>query len=103
MSTKPVLPRETALQDGVDHYLDEATAQVALDFIDSLEAAYGHIARAPKTGSARFGHALNLPGLRSWPLSRFPFLVFYFEHDDRIDIWRVLHMSRDVPAWIQGD
>jgi len=25
-------------------------------------------------------------------------MVFYIERDDRIDIWRVLHIQRDIPA-----
>lgn len=46
---------------------------------------------------------LNIPGLRFWPLTRFPYLVFYVERDDHIDIWRVLHEQRDIPAWLVTD
>jgi toxin ParE1/3/4 len=38
--------------------------------------------------------------LRSWPLQRYPHMVFYVELDDRIDVWRVLHGQRDIPAWM---
>jgi toxin ParE1/3/4 len=34
-------------------------------------------------------------------LTRFPFLVFYVERTDHIDVWRVLHGQRNVPAWMQ--
>jgi toxin ParE1/3/4 len=44
---------------------------------------------------------LNLPGLRSWPLTRFPHLVFYVERPEHIDVWRVLHGRRDIPVWMQ--
>jgi toxin ParE1/3/4 len=44
---------------------------------------------------------LNLPGLKSWPLTRYPCLVFYVERPDHIDVWRVLHGQRDVPAWMR--
>ena len=27
--------------------------------------------------------------------------VFYVERDDHIDVWRVLHAQRDIPAWMQ--
>jgi toxin ParE1/3/4 len=37
---------------------------------------------------------LNLPGLRFWPLTRYPHLVFYIEMDDHVDVWRVLHGER---------
>ena len=49
------------------------------------------------TGAPRYGHALGIPSLRSWPITRYPFLVFYVEAADYIDVWRVLHTSRDIP------
>jgi len=79
-------------------YLDESAAQAALGLVDALERAYSHIARHPATGSARYALELNLPGLRSWPLKRYPYLVFYVERADHIDVWRVLHAQRDIPA-----
>ena len=30
-----------------------------------------------------------------------PYLVFYVERPDHIDVWRVLHSQRDIPAWMQ--
>lgn len=44
--------------------------------------------------------AINLLGLRFWALTRYPHLVFYIERDDHIDVWRVLHGRRDIPAWL---
>ena len=52
----------------------------------------------PAAGSSRYARALDLPGLRSWPLKRYPYLVFYTEREDSVDVWRVLHGRRDVPA-----
>lgn len=46
---------------------------------------------------------LRLDGLRAWPLRRFPHLVFYRVEREHIDVWRVLHAKRDVPAWIIGE
>ncbi len=77
------------------------TEAVALGFMDSLEHAYTHIARHPATESPRYAHELNLHGLRTWPLTRYPYLVFYVERFDHIDVWRVLHGQRDIPAWMQ--
>jgi toxin ParE1/3/4 len=42
-----------------------------------------------------------LPGLRSWPLAKLPFLVFYVEQTDHVDVWRVPHGERDIPAWMK--
>jgi toxin ParE1/3/4 len=86
----------------IDHYLDES-ADVALAFLDTLGAAYEHIRRAPATGSPRYAQELNLPGLRFWPCRRYPYLVFYLERRDRIEVWRVLHASRDIPHWLQDE
>ena len=103
MKAKAIVPREVARRDvdeAIDHCLGEGAAQAALDFVDALESAYTHIGRQPASGSPRYAHELNLPGLRSWPLTRFPYLIFYFERDDCVDVWRVLHGQRDIPAWM---
>jgi toxin ParE1/3/4 len=104
MKVKPVVPREQArrdVEDAVAYYLGEGAQAAALGFVDALETAYTHIGRHPATGSARYAHELDLPGLRTWSLTRYPFLVFYVERSDHIDVWRVLHGQRDIPAWMQ--
>ena len=100
---KAVVQRKQAVQDAQDaiaYYLGEGSQQAALGFIDALEAAYSHIGRRPATGSTRYAYELDLPGLRCWSLPRYPYLVFYFERDDHIDVWRVLHGHRDIPTWM---
>jgi toxin ParE1/3/4 len=101
---KGVVPRELAnrdVEEAIDHYLVEATAKVALGFVDELEKAYAHIARHPASGSPRYAHQLGLADLRFWPLGRYPYLIFHVECDEHIDVWRVLHQQRDIPAWMQ--
>lgn len=104
MRPKRIIPRERTKQDideAVDYYLSETGENAALGFIDALEQAFRHIARHPATGSSRYAHELDLPGLRYWPLKRYPYLVFFVEHDDHIDVWRILHGARDIPAWMR--
>lgn len=104
MTAKPVVLREQVnrdIDDAISYYLSESAEQAALGFVDALEQAYSHISRHPATGSPRYAHELNLPGLRSWPLTRYPHLVFYVERTEYIDVWRVLHGQRDIPAWMQ--
>jgi len=106
VKSKPIIPRSAAYQDvnaAIDFYLSEGGDQIALKLIDALERAYTHIARHSATGSPHYVHALDLQGLRCWPLKRFPYLVFYIEQNDHIDVWRVLHGQRDIPAWMSGD
>lgn len=104
MKAKAVIPREQANQDvdeAIGYYVSEGAEQAALGFIDALEQGYAHIGRHPATGSQRYAQELNLPGLRFWPLSRYPYLVFYVEYLNHVDVWRVLHAQRDIPAWMQ--
>jgi toxin ParE1/3/4 len=101
MPVKPVVPREAAAQDdeaAIDYYVGEGAVQAACDFVDCLEQAYRHISLNPLTVSPRYAHELNIPGLRFWPITRFPYLIFYVDTDDSLDVWRVLHCSRDIPA-----
>lgn len=100
MTTKPVLLRDRAKVDidqAVAHYIAGASTSVAQAFIDAVEEAYLHIGRLPSSGSPRIGREEQLPGLRSWPISGFPYMAFYVERDEHIDLWRVLHTARDIP------
>jgi toxin ParE1/3/4 len=104
VKAKPVVPRQLAstdVDDAVAHYLAEGGETAALGFVEALAQAYAHVGRHAAMGSPRYAHELNLPGLRSWPLTRYPYLVFYVEQADYIDVWRVLHQHRDIPAWMQ--
>lgn len=101
--TQPVVLRARALQDveeAIDHLLAEAGEAVALSFVDALELARAQIARQPGIGSLRQAHELQIPGLRSWALRGHPYLLFYVERADCLDVWRVLHQRRDVAAWL---
>lgn len=103
MSRKPIVQSLLAQSDtdaAIEHYLREAGADVVLRFIDAIEVAFRTIGHRPATGSPRHAHELNIPGLRSQRLKRFPYLLFYVERADRIDVWRVLHAQRDMAAWL---
>ena len=104
MTAKPVVLRELASRDvaeAIDFYVGEQAWQAAEGFVHALERAYLHLSRHRGTGSTRYAHEMNLPGLRFWPLTRYPHLVFYFEREDHVDVWRVLHGQRDIAAWLQ--
>jgi toxin ParE1/3/4 len=91
--------REVAQRDvraAVGHYFREAGPEIALAFIDALQALAAH----PGLGSPRYALELALPGLRSLATKGFPYLVFYIDRDDGIDVWRVLHGRRDIPPRI---
>ena len=97
--------RQLAINDAdaaFDYLLEEAPPGTAADFIDSLQQTLDHLSQHPLTGSLRFAFELDIPELRSWSLNRFPYLVFYVCNDDHVDVWRILHAHRDIPASI-GD
>jgi len=106
LKVKPIVPRELANRDINEilaYYLGESAEQAAHGFIDALEEVYSHISRHPATGSPRYAHELNLPGLLFLPLTHYPHLVFYVERPDHIDVWRVLHGKQDIPVWMSKD
>jgi toxin ParE1/3/4 len=104
VTAKPVIQRGLAARDVdeiVGYYLETGSEAIALGFLDALESAYARIGPSPAIGSPRYAYELDLPGLRSWQLKGYPYLVFYVERADHIDVWRVLHARRDIPRWMQ--
>ena len=71
-------------------------------FVNALERAVLHIQRAPGTGSPRYAIELDMPGLRFWLLSKFPYGLFYLEQDVQLLVIRLIHMVRDIPASLQA-
>jgi toxin ParE1/3/4 len=98
---KPVVQRALAQDDIVrafDHYLLEASADVARALLLEIEASMHAIARFPGAGSVRYATPLLIEGLRFVIVERFPYLMFYLDREDRIEVLRVLHQHRDMPA-----
>ena len=101
MSARLLIRRALADRDiagAVDYYLTEAGKGAAEGFLDAVELAFRQIAEFPEAGSSRYAQELVISGLRSWPLIRYPWLVLYAADEARIEVWRVLHGRRDIPA-----
>jgi toxin ParE1/3/4 len=86
------------LDDASECYREQAGEQTALDFIDAVERGIKRIGRSPHVGSLQFAYELGIPDLRAWPLQGFPYIVFYVVAVEEIDVWRILHNRRDLPA-----
>jgi toxin ParE1/3/4 len=100
MTRKAVVRRSQAqkdIEEAADHYFAERGTALEMRFIDALQAAVTRIAANPGVGSPRYAVALAIPSLRFWRLTRFPYLIFYVEREDQVDVWRVLHEQRDIP------
>lgn len=103
MTAKPAVLRPAAVvdvEDATAYYVQEGGTALATRWVGALESALRHIGSHPATGSPRYAAMLDLPGLRFWAVTRFPYLIFYLECDDHLDVWRVLHGLRDIPAWL---
>jgi len=98
---KPVILSPSARQDiddAIFHYLVEGGAPLADRFTDALASAFERLSYQPAMGSPRYAALLNLPEMRCWPLRPWPQLLFYLDRERAVDIVRVLHGARDIPA-----
>ncbi len=99
----PPLP-QLALADVeaiLDHYLSEAGVEVAGRFLDALETAITQIREQPGIGSPRLAQAMSARALRVWPVKGFPQMVFYLDREGGVEIWRILHVARDIPSTLR--
>lgn len=104
MSVTPVVLRERARRDvdaAVEYFLSEAGAEGALAFIGALQDTFRQIGEHPAAGSPRHAQELDVPGLRFRTVGKFPYLVFHVEQRAEADVWRILHGTRDVAAWMR--
>lgn len=83
-------------KDSVRYYRREAGPQIAERMVIAARKAFDHIERSPGTGSPRIGQILDIPGLRSWRVSGFPLIWFYFEREDCLDVVRLLGEQQDI-------
>ncbi len=89
------------VEQAISYYVTEADAQVATRFVDELERTIHQLERHPELGSLRFAFELDLPGVRSLRVDSFPHVIFYLVRSDHLDVLRVLHASRDIPATLR--
>lgn len=104
-ASKPVhiRPAADADLDNAIAYLLVQRPSSAAELLDCFEKAVEQLGRFPQSGSPRLGQWINLPALRSMVLRGFPFLLFYIERDDHLEVVRLLHASRDLPAILADD
>ena len=103
---KPAIQRALAQQDierAFEHYLAVASAAIATRFVLEIDACMQRIERFSGAGSPRYAELLDIEGLRFAVVEQFPYLLFYFEQQDHVDVVRVLHQRQDVPATFAED
>jgi toxin ParE1/3/4 len=107
VSGKPLQMRPAARADVLEvaaHYRADSGLGIALAFTDALQRTLAQIAQRaggelpPPGALPAYDELLDMPGLRAATLKRFPQLVFHIERADHVDVLRVLHAKRDLPA-----
>jgi len=104
---KPLFLRPLAQADIdaiIAYCLTEGGASLAGQFADQLEDTLRTLATHPAIGSRRYADLLGIPGLRSWPIKKSAYLIFYVDDAGQIDIWRILHGQRGFSVrLVEGD
>jgi len=101
---RPIFLRQSAEADiemALIYYQVEGGIDLMCRFREALGDAEALVRRYPALGATRYSQQLNITGLRTWTLPRFPYSIFYFDTTDGIDVWRVLHTASDIPAWLR--
>jgi toxin ParE1/3/4 len=92
------------LDHAADYYQRQGGPQLAIHFLGDAEAVCQHLAGMPGMGAKYTSPDPLFAELRFFPLGHFSkHLVFYRPADDGIEILRVLHSSRDIPALLRGE
>ena len=84
-------------------YAQASGPALAERLFDAALEALAPIERMPAMGSPRLGELCEIPGLRSWRLSDFPFQWLYFEAADHLDVVRLLGDRQDIAAILGQD
>jgi toxin ParE1/3/4 len=103
---KPARLRPRAKSDLSDqawYYAQEVGRALADRFVDEALFALDTIGRHPGIGSPRWNRPGASPVLRAWRVGRFPMVWFYFEHEDLLDVVRLLGERQDIPAILESD
>ena len=74
-------------------YLAEGGPVMAEQFESAVERALQLLQFMPQLGSASY------PGVRTWPLKKFPYTLAYRVEDPMINVIAVAHQSREPGYW----
>lgn len=102
---KPAVLRPLALrdqQDEVRYYRKQGGSGLAMKVAKATNEALDQVELEPGIGSPALGKLLDIPGLRTWRVGKFPLLWCYFERGDHLDVVRLLGERQDIVSII-GD
>lgn len=91
------------IEDLVEYLHKEAGPAVALRFIDNAERAFDQLLSMPGIGVLLGLDELPYEDVRRWHVDGFGHLmILYRPVADGIEVIRVLHTARDIPALIRA-
>lgn len=90
-------------ESAIGWYLAEAGSPGAQRFAAALGDSYELLGATPEVGSQRNAHSLGIPGLCAVKVERFPYLVFYIQRPDSVDVLRVLHTRQDATVLAEAE
>jgi len=98
---KPAHLRPKAKDDRkneVRYYRLNAGTTIAENLVTASRIALQQIEQEPGIGSPRLGQLAEISALRSWRVTGFPLVWFYFEREDHLDVVRLLGERQDILA-----
>ena len=99
MTVRTIAPHRHAIEDVRDiicYYREQVGTGVAENFAIEIDDAYARLRQHPSIGSPRPAIDLDIEGIKSWALKRFPHQIFYVIQNDHVELWRILHPRRDI-------
>lgn len=91
------------LEDLGQYYAEVGGNALGQRAVDDALSALATLERQPGIGSTRWARDGERPPLRAWRLDRFPALWMYFEHDDHLDVVRLLGERQDIGSILTAD
>jgi toxin ParE1/3/4 len=91
----PVVLRDEAqaeFDEAFDYY-EAQQAGLGADFVARVQQAFDRIGANPLT------HRVVYSDIRKAVVTRFPYVVFYRPHADRVEVLAVFHTSRNPSIW----
>lgn len=82
---------------------NEGGTRLALKPAKATEPALAQLEVEPGLGLPRPGLLLDIPGLKTWRVSKFLLLSCYFERADHLDVVRLLGERQDILAVLPDD
>jgi toxin ParE1/3/4 len=94
-----ILRRRKATQDveEIADFIAKNNLEAAIRFLENTESSLKDLAAFPGAGSPFESDFPDLANLRFRRVKEFPnHVIFYFEHNEAIEVVRILHGARDL-------